>query len=594
MRSHNHLIQTWVPGLRHAKRPVRLALALLFAVFALLPFAAPVSAHAALVRSEPAAGSSLEAAPSEIVLEFSEDLDPAFSRVRLVDSTNTVLNPGPGVIDQQNPRVLRLAINTLTKGSYTAVWRARSAADGHVTEGSVPFGVGTAAASAALIPPLGTPEPATITPPASSSAIRWLGLLTATLALGGLPFALFVWRPVYRSADTGTQSQAVDQRMACVLQRLVLVGGALFVLASMLFLIDQAAAAADVSLTQALGAPIAQLLGSRTGMILAARIGLTVGLIGLSTRFPAPGTGRALLWWVALALGAAIVLTFSLNSHAAAEQQNSALAIALDWLHVAATVVWIGGLVPLAFALWPARRSRDQTVPLGKLIPRFSVVAIIAIVVLAASGLYSYFLHVGSPQLLLDTTYGRSLILKLVLFVLLIGLGAWNFLVLSPGLRKANTSLARSFGRTIAVEVVLGGLVLLAVGAMTSIAPSKEAWAEQQRLGLVKHATVDGVDLRVQVAPAQIGDNEFAVDVHDNRPNAQDKPAKVLLRFEMAGMNMGQQEVEMQPSENQRYLARGSYTSMGGRWHVEVIFRRAGLEDVRQTFDMDIVKASQP
>jgi copper transport protein len=100
------------------------------------------------------------------------------------------------------------------------------------------------------------------------------------------------------------------------------------------------------------------------------------------------------------------------------------------------------------------------------------------------------------------------------------------------------------------------------------------------------------VGLTLRIAPAQIGDNEFAVDVADARPGAAAAPTRVLLRFEMQGMDMGKLETPAQPTGAQRYTARGSFTSMGGRWHVEVLLRRAGFDDVRHTFEVDIVRGA--
>jgi hypothetical protein len=140
--------------------------------------------------------------------------------------------------------------------------------------------------------------------------------------------------------------------------------------------------------------------------------------------------------------------------------------------------------------------------------------------------------------------------------------------------------------------LALGALLLLAAGTMTSVAPSKTAWEAHERLGLMQEAKVDNVDLVLRVAPAQIGDNEFAVDVTDRRPGAQAAAAKVLLRFDMAGMGTGVLQADTQTTDKQRYTTRGSFTSMGGRWNVEVVLRRAGFDDVRHTFEMDIVRSA--
>src|SRR5689334_17330406 len=88
------------------------------------------SAHANLVRSVPAAGAVLDAAPARLELEFSEELDPSFSRVQLYNGANQLVNAGPGAIDPVAPKILRLDLSVLPKNSYTAVWRVRSAADG--------------------------------------------------------------------------------------------------------------------------------------------------------------------------------------------------------------------------------------------------------------------------------------------------------------------------------------------------------------------------------------------------------------------------------------------------------------------------------
>jgi hypothetical protein len=100
------------------------------------------------------------------------------------------------------------------------------------------------------------------------------------------------------------------------------------------------------------------------------------------------------------------------------------------------------------------------------------------------------------------------------------------------------------------------------------------------------------VQFVLHVAPAQVGDNEFAVDVTDSRPGAASAPSKVLLRFDMVGMAMGTLQTDTKQTAPQRYTARGTFTPMGGRWHVEVVLRRAGFDDVQHTFNLDIVSTA--
>jgi copper transport protein len=312
----------------------------------------------------------------------------------------------------------------------------------------------------------------------------------------------------------------------------------------------------------------------------------------LAWRLPPAGRGATWPWWLGLTLGGGVLLTFSLNAHGAAEAQGAVIAAALDWLHLAAMVAWLGGLIPLAMTIGVARRVSEGILSLRVLIPRFSRLAAPCVAILTFTGIYAYILHVNSLDLLEATTYGRALAIKLGLFGLLLLLGGLNLFILSPRLRARGNHLARAFARTVRIEVLLGIVLLLAVGVMTSVAPSKTAWDAHERQGLAQSASLNDVDLTLRIAPAVIGDNEFAVDVSDRRPGATAAPSKVLLRFDMLGMEMGQLQTEAISTDQQRYTARGSFTSMGGRWQIEVLLRRAGFDDVRHTFEIDIVRSA--
>lgn len=379
-------------------------------------------------------------------------------------------------------------------------------------------------------------------------------------------------------------SQAADDAMTRFVRQTTVLGGLLFVLTNLFFLLTQAAAAADVPLPQALGSPALQLLAGSSGLPWLARLALMLQIVALAWRLPPAGRGPANMWWALLAIGGVVVLTLSLRSHAAASP-DAAVAVPLDWLHLAAMIAWLGGLVGLAFAMRVAARSASQAL-LASLLPRFSRLTIACVAILAATGIYSYLLHIGAPDLLAATTYGRVLLVKLGLFGVLLLLGGLNLFVLARRLR------ARALGWSVRWELLAGALLLLAAGAMTSVAPSKIAWEAHERQGIAESAQVGDVGLTLRIAPAQIGDNEFAVDVVDRRPGAAQAPTRVRLSFDMLGMDMGQLQAEAQPAGAERYIARGSFTSMGGRWRIEVLLRRAGFDDVRHTFEVDIVRGA--
>ncbi|MDQ3897724.1 MAG: copper resistance protein CopC, partial [Actinomycetota bacterium] len=148
--------------------------------------APPARAHALLTDSTPADGATVDQAPSEVVLTFTEALDPLLTVVHVLDASGARVEVGkteiPGL-----PTKARVALGPLPKGTYTVTWRTTSTADGHTTVGSVAFGVGVPAVAAAATTPTGVRSP-----PLVSIAGRWLFYVGLVLLLGAAVVGLFV------------------------------------------------------------------------------------------------------------------------------------------------------------------------------------------------------------------------------------------------------------------------------------------------------------------------------------------------------------------------------------------------------------------
>src|SRR2546426_6828867 len=104
--------------------------------------ASPAMAHALLASSQPAAGSNLSSAPTEVVLTFAEAPDPKLSSVQVLSSTGTSVTTGPATGVAGSPTKLRVGLKALQPGVYTVAWTTVSSVDGHLARGSFAFGVG--------------------------------------------------------------------------------------------------------------------------------------------------------------------------------------------------------------------------------------------------------------------------------------------------------------------------------------------------------------------------------------------------------------------------------------------------------------------
>lgn len=191
--------------------------------------------------------------------------------------------------------------------------------------------------------------------------------------------------------------------------------------------------------------------------------------------------------------------------HAAAVEPGTALAIAVDVVHLAAAGIWVGGLAPLAVLLWLAGRlagadARPYAVLAAR---RFSRTALAMVLALALSGAWSAWQHVGSVAGLLGTRHGQFLLVKLGAFVAMLVLAALNRRLL-PALAGDGATVGRPamrrLSRAVAAEATLALLVLGAVAVMSVTPPARHeqpTWPLAFRLSF--DTLVAAPDLRSQV-----------------------------------------------------------------------------------------------
>jgi copper resistance protein C len=100
-----------------------------------------VKAHAHLDRAQPAVGGTVASAPKQVVLWFSEKLEPAFSSVEVRDAKGAAVHAGKATLDPATRTQLRVSLKTLPPGTYKVIWRVLSV-DTHRTQGDFTFRVG--------------------------------------------------------------------------------------------------------------------------------------------------------------------------------------------------------------------------------------------------------------------------------------------------------------------------------------------------------------------------------------------------------------------------------------------------------------------
>ncbi len=106
----------------------------------LLPATGAARAHAMLDHASPRVGSTVQSAPGEVSLWFTEKLEPAFSRIEVRGQSGKRVDTGKAVVDTANPAELRIGLKPLSAGTYKVFWHVLSV-DTHTTEGIFTFRV---------------------------------------------------------------------------------------------------------------------------------------------------------------------------------------------------------------------------------------------------------------------------------------------------------------------------------------------------------------------------------------------------------------------------------------------------------------------
>ena len=174
----------------------------------------------------------------------------------------------------------------------------------------------------------------------------------------------------------------------------------------------------------------------------------------------------------AIAAGFAAVFTGSIAwlGHAGASEDGRRVVMLIaDVAHLMAVSAWPAGLVPFAILL--RRRANAAAWSEAHVDARcFSAMSLVAISVIAASGLVNSYFLVGSFHALATTDYGRVLAIKLCLFAATATLGGWNLFVHEPRMESDPAAL-QAIRRKVWIEIALGALIVAAVAILGTLAP---------------------------------------------------------------------------------------------------------------------------
>lgn len=519
------------------------------------------SAHATVTGSSPADGSNLPTTPSTVSVTFDEavTLNPGFLRV--IDANGTGVDTGHATVSGDG-RTISVGMPTglPTRAGYLVSFRIVSA-DGHPVAGSIGFTVGG-----------GAPLSLSVVGPQTSPLVE--GFLDAGAALGFIGFAVAggAWLVVSRRAGV------LDSRRARVVVR---AGLLLAIAGSAVQLLLHGPYVAGTGTTDSAWALLADTVRSAFGISHLVVLACLLGLLALGRvieRMTEP-LQSAQIRWVTAAAALWVVALGALASAGHARVRTPVwLGFPSTVVHLVAVTTWVGGLVVLLAIIVP--RPDPAAVVLVR---RLSRVALWCVLAIAVSGVVQAWLETSSWSALVDTTYGRLVIVKAALFLGLVGLGA----LARRALRTDEP--VRTVRRGMVVEAVVMAAVLAVTAVLVSEPPARTAYTEQiaARPASTTVQLDAGRSAVVTVTPARRGPVGITVQLR-----GLSEVDSLTLSALQPARGVGPVAVDLEWQGGGRFTASGVVLPVPGTWVFTVTVKVSTFDAVVANGSVDVVDVS--
>jgi copper transport protein len=538
----------------------------LVGIVAAAALALPASAwaHAALLQTVPVASRTINTAPTEVRMRFSEPVEPRFAIVSVTDATGRQVTDGDPASAPGSPQTLVTPLQRVPEGWYLVFWRVISA-DGHPVRGAFTFAVG----------PNPGPPPQFVVPSLSETATttrlliaRWVVFLSVLSALGLFVLRAVIARPVVRVVR-GSSLRALNIAVGVALVVALIATPVYALLATAQFTLRSFWDFGDV-------VPAVRSSGFGEDFLdLELVLGLfavaaTAALVVDRPEREQRSIAELLALPAALAAGLAALVLPALAGHAG-QKAPRGLSLPLDTAHLTAASIWLGGLIGLV-VFWLSAGRAGRAAALAYVVPRFSIVAFCSVLLLIGTGIGQAFQELPTFASLWETSYGQALIWKIALLTGALLLAAVNLARTKPRLQARDASAPLLLRRLVQGEILFVASALFAAGVLASLAPPSSALARVQDIsarvgpGPVSEAVTKGpYRVRVRVTPNRAAVNN-AFELALTRNGRPVRGAEVITKFDMLDMEMGEQSYQLRERRPGVFQHSAPALVMVGHW----------------------------
>jgi copper transport protein len=443
-----------------ARRFAYLVATVVLAALGVLAGAPAAWAHATVVSTSPAEGAIVPHAPTRVAVTFDEPVGVSSGSLEVFAPDGSRADTGDTTHGSTPAQIVDALKPGFGNGTYTVGWHVISD-DSHPVQGAFTFSIG--APSSTSVNPARLNQTAGPLVGIAFGVVRWAAFCCFALLIGAVGFVLWCWpagaaSPLVLRLTMGAWSGLAGSVLGAVLLQGVYGAGE---------------GVSRVFLPNVLHATLysryGRALGIRLILVIVALFVFTAILGNLRVEGRRVSAAASATWGV---LAAALAATWAAADHAGTGIQVP-LSLVSDTIHLSAVALWLGGLTTLATTVLrrprsPAsrlagrpvnRKRRAATAEAVRAVERFSPLALACVGAILLTGTYQAWRNVGSWPALVDTTYGRLLLVKIGALCVLIGLG-YLARIRIAALRKPVSAV-----RVPIAETVTSGLPRVSVGA---------------------------------------------------------------------------------------------------------------------------------
>jgi len=522
-------------------------LLLLFISFFLLQSNA--SAHAYITNSIPSENESLDKAPQQVKIEFNEKIQSGFTVLNVLNSAGERVDKKDVAIDKQTKKFISVTLKDGLKNDvYTVEWRVLSA-DGHSVSGIIPFSIGELPKGAAVPQNQYTIDKSTMIAVGINKAFLYAGFC---LYMGLLLFYAVWFR-------TSKLSSALISRT----KKLVYAALGFLSIGIITFLMVQTQTNTGMNFLESLRLRfLAETITStKEGTVWIIQMLLLAVLWASHLYIDRNQNYQLKKQWILPGMAlVGIILAKAFIGHPSSSPYDKP-AIIFDFFHLIGASIWLGGIMAIVFLLKEGiiakkGEAHDQY---WQTLQNYSHWALFSAAVLAVSGAINGSLLIPDFHSLISTTYGVVLLVKVGLFLAMMGFGAYHLF------SRLLLSRKKIYKASIKMEMCLGILILLTTAVFTQLQtptlPIDKPFYGEAELGYNEN-------ISLSISPKKTGvQNEFEINLFTNDHEPMEDVEQLSI-----SLSQGDQTANfaLQKSADGKYSGENLKLNQPGKWKATV------------------------